>query len=130
MSKMSQLSAEIDELRRCGETLVGIAETLKELFSGEGDAEATESQKPVRKTAASKSKAKAEPEAEKEAELSSEKKPLTLEDVRAVLAEKSRAGFTEEVKAVIANHGASKLSGIDPSEYEAVITEVEVLGNA
>lgn len=57
-------------------------------------------------------------------------KQLTLEDVRAVCAEKSRAGFTAEVKAIITKHGADKLSAIKPEEYAAVLAEVEVLGNA
>ena len=34
-----------------------------------------------------------------------EKKSVSLEDVRAVLAEKSRRGFTEEVKEIISKHG-------------------------
>lgn len=45
-------------------------------------------------------------------------------------AEKSRAGFTAEVKAIITKHGADKLSAINPEEYAAVLTDVEVLGNA
>jgi uncharacterized metal-binding protein len=57
-------------------------------------------------------------------------KQLTLEEVRAVCAEKSRAGFTAEVKAIITKHGADKLSAIKPEEYAAVLAEVEVLGNA
>ena len=56
-----------------------------------------------------------------------EKKPLTLEEVRAVLAEKSRAGHTAEVKALINKHGADKLSEVDPSEYAALLADVEVL---
>nr|DAF26421.1 MAG TPA: hypothetical protein [Caudoviricetes sp.] len=58
------------------------------------------------------------------------KKQLTLEEVRAVCAEKSRAGFTAEVKSIITKHGADKLSAIKPEEYAAVLAEVEVLGNA
>ena len=57
-------------------------------------------------------------------------KQLTLEEVRAVCAEKSSAGFTAEVKAIITKHGADKLSAIKPEEYAAVLAEVEVLGNA
>lgn len=57
-------------------------------------------------------------------------KQLTLEEVRAVCAEKSRLGFTDDVKAIIEKHGADKLSDIDPSKYESVLKEVEVLGNA
>ena len=59
-----------------------------------------------------------------------EKKSVSLEDVRAVLAEKSRRGFTEEVKESISKHGADRLSGIDPSEYESLLSEAEVIGNA
>ena len=34
MSNMSQLAAELDELRHCGEILIGISDTLREMFSG------------------------------------------------------------------------------------------------
>ena len=56
-----------------------------------------------------------------------EEKPLTLEEVRAVLAEKSRSGHTEEVRKLLAKHGADKLSGINPAEYAALLAEAEVL---
>ena len=56
-----------------------------------------------------------------------EEKPLTLEEVRAVLAEKSRAGHTAEVKALLIKHGADKLSDIDTAEYPALLADAEVL---
>lgn len=56
-----------------------------------------------------------------------EEKPLTLEEVRAVLAEKSRAGHTAEVKALLTKHGADKLSDIDPAKYPALLADAEVL---
>lgn len=59
-----------------------------------------------------------------------EEKTVSLEDVRKVLAEKSRAGFTNEVKAIITAHGSDKLSDINPAEYESVLKEAEVIGNA
>ena len=59
-----------------------------------------------------------------------EEKPLTLEDVRAVCADKSRQGFTAEVKAILTKHGADKLSEVDQAEYKALLAEVEVLDNA
>lgn len=37
MPKMSQLAAELDELRHCGEVLIGISDTLREMFSGGDD---------------------------------------------------------------------------------------------
>ena len=39
------------------------------------------------------------------------------------------AGFTKEVKELLMKHGANKLSEIDPAEYEALLTDAEVLGN-
>ena len=125
MSKMSQLSEQLDELCRCGEALIGVANSLREMFSGEEKSEAAEAEPAV---AAEKPKSKAKTKQEPEAELvKEEKKALTLEDVRTILAEKSRAGFTEQVREIIAKHGAKKLSEIDPAEYETVIAEVEVL---
>ncbi len=60
-----------------------------------------------------------------------EKKPdLKLEDVRAVLAEKSRAGYTAEVRALLQKYGASKLSAVDPKDYEALLKDAEVLSHA
>jgi len=39
------------------------------------------------------------------------------------------AGFTKEVKELLIKHGANKLSEINTAEYEALLAEVEVLGN-
>jgi hypothetical protein len=53
--------------------------------------------------------------------------PITLEDVRAALTEKSRSGLTAQVKALLTKHGANKLSDIDPADYSALLLETEVL---
>jgi len=55
---------------------------------------------------------------------------ITLEQVRGVLAGKSRDGFTAEVRAIITRHGANRLSEIEPEDYEAVLKEAEELGHA
>ncbi len=34
MSKMSDLDLTLDEMKKCGETLIGISESLREIFSG------------------------------------------------------------------------------------------------
>ena len=57
-------------------------------------------------------------------------KAITLEEVRAVLAEKSHDGFTNEVRDLLTKYGATKLSGIDPTHYAALLKDAEVLGNA
>lgn len=58
-----------------------------------------------------------------------ESKKVTLEKVRGVLAKKSQAGLTVEVKGLIEKYGGSKLSEVDPSNYEALLKDAEVLGN-
>ena len=58
-------------------------------------------------------------------------KAVTKEDVRLVLAEKSRSGYRAEVKALLTAHGADKLSAItDPEELAALAKEAEVIGSA
>ena len=52
---------------------------------------------------------------------------ITLEQVRGVLAEKSRDGHTAEVRAIIKKFGADRLSDIDSKDYAAVLKEAEVL---
>lgn len=60
-----------------------------------------------------------------------EKEPtLTLEEVRTVLAEKSRNGFTAEIKELLKKYGASKLSEVDSKNYEALLKDTEELNNA
>lgn len=57
-------------------------------------------------------------------------KKLTLEEVRKVAADKSRQGFTEEVRNLIYRYGAEKLSGLDAAKYEAFLQDLEVMGHA
>lgn len=54
---------------------------------------------------------------------------ITLPEVRAILAEKSRAGYTAQVKELLRQHVADKLSAIDPAEYAALVKEAEGIGN-
>ena len=71
-----------------------------------------------------------EPTVDAEPTVPAPQKELTLEEVRAVLGEKSRAGFTTEIQALLKKYGAPKLSGIDPKHYEALLKDVEVLKDA
>ena len=105
MSKMAGLDAAVAELRRCGEALIGVSETLRDLFSG-SDEQQTDS-------AATKYVPAA--------------KMLTLEDVRSVLAQKSVEGHTAAVQALIRKYGADKLSQVDPAHYADLLREAEVL---
>lgn len=109
MSKMNELSLVITELKRCGEALIGISESLADLFTGSENPET-----PVQPDTAPASQ---------------EEKPISLETVRAALAEKSRAGYTAKVRELLEKHDAEKLSEVDPSEYPALLAEAEELGN-
>jgi len=103
MSKMGELTQAAGELKRCGEILLGVSDTLVALFSGDGDQHPETV--PVNPC------------------------PVTLEHVRSLLADKSRDGYTADVRALLEKHGAAKLSEINPSEYAALLAEAEVLGN-
>lgn len=54
-------------------------------------------------------------------------KPLTIEEVRAVLSRKSDEGKTAQVKALLMKYDAGKLSGVDPAKYAALVKEAEAL---
>ncbi len=105
MSKMGELDLCVSELRSVAQSLNTVADSLTSLFSG------------------------SQPRTSVQPESKPTSKPLTLEDVRAVLAEKSRNGHTAKVRELIEKHGAAKLSEIDPQKYAALLTEAEVLGN-
>ena len=116
MSKMKLLLDVVSDLRSLADSLQAVADAVAQGGQEQPDQTTEErtAQEPEKKTAAKKEE-KAEP------------KPLTLELVRAALAEKSRAGHTSEVKALLIKHGADKLSDIDPAEYLALLAEAEVL---
>ena len=105
MSKMSELELCVIELRSAAQSLNTVADSLTSLFSG------------------------SQPRTSVQPESKPTSKPLTLEDVRAVLAEKSRNGHTAKVRELLEKHGAAKLSEIDPQKYAALLAEAEVLGN-
>lgn len=101
MGKFSELDLAIKDLRSAAATINEVANTLAKMFSTTAD------EAPA---------APAEPQ-------------LTLEQVRAVLADKSRMGFTAEIRTLLQKYGAAKLSGIDPANYKAIVADAEVLGD-
>ena len=105
MSKMSELDLCVGELRSAAQSLNLVADSLTSLFSG------------------------SQPRTSVQPESKPTSKPITLEDVRAVLAEKSRNGHTAKIRELLEKHGAAKLSEIDPQKYSALLAEAEVLGN-
>ena len=59
----------------------------------------------------------------------SDEKPVTLEDVRALLVELSRAGQQTKVQELIKGRGVSKLSEVDPKDFGQLMAEAEELLN-
>lgn len=108
MSKMSELAYCVDELRNAARSLNVVADILTTLFNGDA-------QEPSMRD---------EPGA-----ITTAPPPVTLEQVRATLAEKSRDGYTAAVRDLLQKHGADKLSRIDPKEYPALLKEAEALGH-
>ncbi|MEL7608830.1 MAG: DNA ligase [Bacillota bacterium] len=102
MSKMSDMAMAIKELRSAAAAINEAASWLVEQFS---------SNEPSSEPAPSES-------------------VLSLEAVRAVLADKSRAGFTAQIRSLLQKYGADKLSGIDPVNYKALLADVEGLTDA
>ena len=122
MGKVKLLLDVAGDLRSLADSLQAVADAVAENdSSAEMTATKELEEKSKTKAAAKKTTMKKTPKAEPE------EKPLTLEEVRAVLAEKSRAGHTAEVKELLNKHGADKLSEIDPSEYPALLADAEVL---
>lgn len=126
------ISKIIEGVGTCSENLIEISENLISIsekvsviskviveiiseFQTEVDKPAIETK--AKKSAPKQIEAKAEPV-----------KEITFTEVRTILAGKSRAGHTADIKKILVSHGAEKLSEIDPSEYAAIVAEVEVLG--
>ena len=103
MGKMSEMESTIKELRDTAASINSIANYLTSLYMADH-----------------------EPEAEPEPP----KPPLAFEEVRAILANKSREGFTAQIRELLQKHGGSKLSELDPACYRALVADAEGLGHA
>ena len=103
MSKMKDMAMTIEELRSAAAAINDVADWLTQQFSGNADEPKTEPKK--------------EPE-------------LKLEDVRAILADMSRKGYTAQIRELLLKYGAPKLSGIDPANYKVLLEDVEGLEHA
>ena len=130
MSKTSEIDLCISELRTAAQSLTAVADSLTVLFgasavpagmlaqSGEGNDQKVNGESVNIADGKVKTTQSAEPKP----------KPVTLAQVRAVLAEKSRCGHTAQVRELLQKHGAAKLSAIDPTEFESLLSEAADIG--
>jgi len=120
MSKIKlalEVVSDLKSLAESIETLVHAMESNEIVPTNEANEESTK-----KKT---KAKAKVEePEVEETPVEEPEEKQPTLEEVRATMADKSRDGHREAVKAIITKYGANNLSSLDPKHYAAALKEV------
>ena len=105
MSKMKLLLDVVDDIRRLADSLQTVADSI----AGNTDADDQPDQQPA-------------PQPEK-----SKAPVITIDQVRAVLAEKSGQGKTKEVKALLYKYDAGKLSGVKPEDYPALMEEAQKL---
>lgn len=58
---------------------------------------------------------------------SNREKAVAIEDVRAVMAQKTQEGKSQEIKDLLQKYGAVKLSGVAPEHYPALLKEAGAL---
>lgn len=109
MAKKNDLSLELEELRKNTAKLREILSVVNDILAAICD------------IAGSIESALSSPQ-EKPKEI---KNSVTLEELRAVLAQKSRAGKTAEVKELLTKFGVNKLSELDASKYDELLKEAE-----
>lgn len=103
MGKMNEIDLILDEIQEYTDALSSLIHELTSILSSKPTVEETQKE---------------------------EKKKLTLEEVRALLAAKSRDGFTNDVKALLSRFGANKLSEVKETDYEELYLQAEEIGNA
>lgn len=106
MSKIKLLLDVVQDMRSLADSLQTIADSLQGNTSDETDTQqqtvATEPPKPTAPK-------------------------ISIDQVRAVLAEKSGEGKTAQVKALLNKYDAGKLSGVKPEDYAALMEEAKKL---
>ena len=100
MSRMSELSGCIADLKAAAAALFSAAETLTALYSGEEPAQG----KP-------------------------KSRPITKEEVRAELAAKTTAGYGAQVRALLKRYGAAQLSAVKTEYYASLLLAAQAIGN-
>ena len=126
MSKIKLLLDVVEDVRAVADSLIPVIEKIKNLaesLQAVAVALASTETKAERITAHPEEPKALPQEAKAEATPS-------LEQVRAVLADKSRNGHTAEIRSLLQKYGAAKLSGIDPANYKALLADAEVLTDA
>lgn len=111
MNEVVTLQSLVPLIDNLSQSLTAIASFLKE----------AQPSVPAKKETPKKAKAS------EKAAPASETKPVTIEQVRKVLAEKSQEGLTVKVKELLKKFGADKLSELDPACYADLLSAAQAL---
>jgi DNA-directed RNA polymerase subunit F len=101
MAKKNDISLALDELKKCGESLIALSEAMR----------GTESQP---------------------APAPVEVKPVSFEELRALLAKKTRVSKqnTDAIREFLLKHGVNKLSELKKEDYPTLMDEAKELPDA
>lgn len=111
------------ELLKMADGFAMVAESLREM-AGQAAEEANPDVKQESKTGkATVDKSTAVVKEDKK----KEEQKVAVEDIRAVLAEKSQQGKSKEIKELLGRYGAVKLSAVKQEDYPALLAEAKVL---
>lgn len=105
MSKTKLLLDVVEDMRRLADSLQTIADSIEGNTDPATETPQSEVKTPQKHTAPA----------------------ITIDQVRAVLADKSGEGKTAEVKALLFKYDAGKLSGVKPEDYAALLEEAKKL---
>ena len=124
MTHSLSISVLASDIAKLSQTLMALAAELEVAPTQENATEAAAPKTVAKKVPQPKEAKQAEATGEtssSETSIEAIKNPVTIEQVRAVMAEKSQAGFTAQVKALLETFGAAKLSAVNPEDYEALL---------
>lgn len=113
------------------EKLIAVANLLADLTSAVAEVAAEFGEvKRVEKPAAETQPTEKQPSENPPTETQPEEKQPSMEEVRAILADISRNGKTEDMKALLHKFGATRLSEIKPEDYTALIEAARGVADA
>ena len=121
MSKIKLALDVVNDLRSLADSIETLAQAIG---TNEPIDDATKTKQKKEKEPEAKALTEEVAEGKASKEKAPEEKQPTLEEIRAAMADKSRDGHREAVKAIITKYGAGNLSALDPKYYAAALKEV------
>lgn len=116
------------ELLKMADGFAMVAESIRAMVVLQMQETETADKKMKEKTDTEKSgKSVKSEKADEKDTMDSGKKEVTVEDIRAVLAQKSQDGKSKEIKELLGKFGAVKLSAVKPEDFPALLQEAQVL---